>query len=228
MRARLAELRAAGLVEDYSPETLQLSPEGHKVAPAPPEGSVWELVRGQLGNASEAIVQWLLEIGGSATREQIAAAVSIELNGSTMRARLAELGVAARVVTRLSPPWTTDWMSDAAKAKLHAYGIAPPHTRPAPDVALLRLQLPANQRFQYHAGQYIEFILRDNSRRSYSMANAPHTLEVAAMWAVLTRLEPPKKSGLTLMQKMKLYNGKTLANYTEDNVKELRKEGRTA
>lgn len=91
MRARLAELRAAGLVEDYSPETLQLSPEGHKVAPAPPEGSVWELVRGQLGNASEAIVQWLLEIGGSATREQIAAAVSIELNGSTMRARLAEL-----------------------------------------------------------------------------------------------------------------------------------------
>ncbi|MDH4389946.1 MAG: CDP-6-deoxy-delta-3,4-glucoseen reductase [Aquabacterium sp.] len=46
-------------------------------------------------------------------------------------------------------------------------------SRPAPDVALLRLQLPANQRFQYHAGQYIEFILRDGVRRSYSMANAP-------------------------------------------------------
>jgi CDP-4-dehydro-6-deoxyglucose reductase, E3 len=45
--------------------------------------------------------------------------------------------------------------------------------RPAPDVAVLRLQLPANQRFQYHAGQYIEFILRDGARRSYSMANAP-------------------------------------------------------
>src|SRR5690606_3268350 len=28
---------------------------------------------------------------------------------------------------------------------------------------------------QYHAGQYVEFILRDGSRRSYSMANAPHT-----------------------------------------------------
>ena len=55
-----------------------------------------------------------------------------------VRARLAELGVAARVVTRLSPPWTTDWMSDAAKAKLHAYGIAPPHTRPAPDVSVMR------------------------------------------------------------------------------------------
>ena len=47
--------------------------------------------------------------------------------------------------------------------------------RAAPDVAILRLQLPANDLFQYRAGQYIEFILRDGSRRSYSMANAPHT-----------------------------------------------------
>lgn len=45
--------------------------------------------------------------------------------------------------------------------------------RPAPDVAILRLQLPANVNFQYHAGQYMEFILKDGSRRSYSMANAP-------------------------------------------------------
>ena len=48
-------------------------------------------------------------------------------------------------------------------------------TRPAPDVAILQMQLPANDRLEYHAGQYIEFILRDGSRRSYSMANAPHT-----------------------------------------------------
>ena len=48
--------------------------------------------------------------------------------------------------------------------------------RPAPDVAILRLQLPANDLFQYRAGQYVEFILRDGSRRSYSMANAPHTI----------------------------------------------------
>ncbi|MGZ3704027.1 MAG: PrkA family serine protein kinase, partial [Bdellovibrionota bacterium] len=53
---------------------------------------------------------------------------------------------------------------------------------------------------------------------------APHTVEMAAMWAILTRLEPPKKSDLSLMQKLKLYNGKTLSGYTEDNVKELRKE----
>ena len=48
--------------------------------------------------------------------------------------------------------------------------------KPAPDVALLRMQLAANQNFQYRAGQYVEFILRDGSRRSYSMANAPHSL----------------------------------------------------
>ncbi len=44
------------------------------------------------------------------------------------------------------------------------------------DVMLLKLQLPANDNFTYHAGQYVEFILRDGVRRSYSMANAPHTL----------------------------------------------------
>jgi len=48
--------------------------------------------------------------------------------------------------------------------------------RPAPDVAILKLQLPANQNLQYRAGQYVEFILRDGARRSYSMANAPHLL----------------------------------------------------
>ncbi|MEO6973231.1 MAG: CDP-6-deoxy-delta-3,4-glucoseen reductase [Rhodoferax sp.] len=42
------------------------------------------------------------------------------------------------------------------------------------DVMLIKLQLPANDTFKYHAGQYIEFILRDGARRSYSMGNAPH------------------------------------------------------
>ncbi len=51
---------------------------------------------------------------------------------------------------------------------------------------------------------------------------APHTLEMAAMWAALTRLEEPKKANLTLLQKLKLYNGKTLPGYTEENIKELK------
>jgi CDP-4-dehydro-6-deoxyglucose reductase len=48
-------------------------------------------------------------------------------------------------------------------------------SKPVADVALLTLQLPANDTLRYHAGQYIEFILRDGARRSYSMANAPHS-----------------------------------------------------
>ncbi len=53
---------------------------------------------------------------------------------------------------------------------------------------------------------------------------APHTLEVAAMWAVLTRLDDPKKAGLTRLQKLKLYNGKAIPGFTEDSVKELKEE----
>jgi CDP-4-dehydro-6-deoxyglucose reductase len=50
--------------------------------------------------------------------------------------------------------------------------------KPAPDVAVLKLQLPANDKLAYHAGQYIEFVLRDGSRRSYSMATAPHSQDL--------------------------------------------------
>jgi ring-1,2-phenylacetyl-CoA epoxidase subunit PaaD len=42
---------------------------------------------------------------------------------------LARAGIRARIVTRLSPAWTTDWLTDAARQKLAAFGIAPPaHT----------------------------------------------------------------------------------------------------
>lgn len=63
-------------------------------------------------------------------------------------------------------------------------------------------------------------------RRVQGKFIAPHTIEMAAMWAVLTRLEEPKNAGLTLLQKLKLYNGKTLPGFTEENIKELRGEAR--
>lgn len=46
--------------------------------------------------------------------------------------------------------------------------------RPAADVAVLQLQLPATESFRFYAGQYVEIILKDGKRRSYSMANPPH------------------------------------------------------
>jgi len=45
---------------------------------------------------------------------------------------------------------------------------------PSDDVAILQLQLPASERFQFLAGQYLEFLLKDNKRRAYSIASAPH------------------------------------------------------
>jgi len=71
----------------------------------------------------------------------------------------------------------------------------------------------------------IKIYLKDyNDRKVRGRHIAPHTVEMAAMWAVLTRLEAPKKADLTLLQKLKLYNGKTLPGYTSDNIRELRKE----
>lgn len=64
---------------------------------------------------------------------------------------------------------------------------------------------------------------RDFNSKRVKVHIAPHTLEMAAMWAVLTRLEEPKKANLTLLQKLKLYDGKSLPGFTEDNIKELRK-----
>ncbi len=63
-----------------------------------------------------------------------------------------------------------------------------------------------------------------NAERVKGKHIAPHTVEVAAMWAVLTRLTPPKHASLSLLQKMKLYNGKTLPGFTEDNIIDLKRE----
>jgi CDP-4-dehydro-6-deoxyglucose reductase, E3 len=55
--------------------------------------------------------------------------------------------------------------------------------RLADDVMALHLKLPANERLQFLAGQYIEFLLKDGSRRSFSMANAPHDDELIQLHA---------------------------------------------
>lgn len=51
----------------------------------------------------------------------------------------------------------------------------------ADDVIVLHLQLPANERLQFKAGQYVEFMLKDNKRRSYSMAMAPHSEDLMTL-----------------------------------------------
>ena len=55
--------------------------------------------------------------------------------------------------------------------------------RIAPEVMIISLKLPANQRLQFLAGQYIDILLKDGKRRSFSLANAPYNDEVLQIHA---------------------------------------------
>jgi ring-1,2-phenylacetyl-CoA epoxidase subunit PaaD len=61
-----------------------------------------------------------------------------------VRAALAAHGIPARVVTRLAPAWTTDWMTSDAKEKLRAFGISPPHSAARDSVVRLARRPPTS------------------------------------------------------------------------------------
>lgn len=85
----------------------------------------------------------------------------------------------------------------------------------------IKIDVPYNTRLDDEIKIYQKDFAADKVRGVHI---APHTLEVAAMWAVLTRLEEPKKAGINKIQKLKLYNGKNIPGLTEDSVKELKDE----
>lgn len=63
--------------------------------------------------------------------------------------------------------------------------------------------------------------------QSSALANvhvAPHTLRTASLFAILTRLEPPKKAGMSLMKKLRLYDGQDVEGFTTKDVRELQEE----
>jgi serine protein kinase len=85
----------------------------------------------------------------------------------------------------------------------------------------VKIDVPYNTVWQ----DEVKIYARDfNAQQIRGKHIAPHTIEMAAMWAVLTRLEEPKKAQITLLQKMKLYGGKTLPGFTEDNLREFRED----
>jgi serine protein kinase len=53
---------------------------------------------------------------------------------------------------------------------------------------------------------------------------APYTLRIASIFAVLSRLEPSKKAGMSLMKKLKLYDGEDIEDFKQKDVKELQEE----
>lgn len=68
----------------------------------------------------------------------------------------------------------------------------------------------------------IKVLEQDYGKEKVRQHVAPHTLEIAALWAILTRIEDDKDGKLTLTEKAELYNGKVLPGWTEDSIKELR------
>ena len=65
-----------------------------------------------------------------------------------------------------------------------------------------------------------------NQKRLKNISLAPHSLELMAMWSVLTRLEEFRKEGFNIdrMKKLKLYNGENVDGFNQSNVKEMRKK----
>lgn len=86
----------------------------------------------------------------------------------------------------------------------------------------VRIDVPYNTNWK----REVKIYEKDYTKRKVKRHIAPHTLEMAAMWAVLTRLEEPEKSDLSIVQKLKLYSGKIVQGYTEDHIKELRKNAK--
>lgn len=87
--------------------------------------------------------------------------------------------------------------------------------------------LQINVPYQLRLQDEIKIYERDyNPQKVRGKHIAPHTLEIGALWAILTRLEPPMKIDLTLIEKFKLYDGKNLPKYTQETARELRLEAK--
>ena len=86
---------------------------------------------------------------------------------------------------------------------------------------MILVKVPYNLRVRDEVKIY-EKLLGDSGLQGIHMA--PHTLRVASIFAVLTRLEPPKKAGLGLLKKLKLYDGESVEGFSAKDVRELREE----
>src|SRR5262249_33309563 len=84
---------------------------------------------------------------------------------------------------------------------------------------MIMVRVPYNLKMSQEERIY-QKLLRQTSLQDVHIA--PHTLRVAAMFAVLSRLEEPKLSGLTLTKKMKLYNGEEVEGFRQKDVKLIR------
>jgi predicted Ser/Thr protein kinase/intein/homing endonuclease len=86
---------------------------------------------------------------------------------------------------------------------------------------IILVKVPYNLRVADEVKIY-EKLLRQSNLQGVHIA--PYTLQIASIFAVLTRLEPSKKAGMSLLKKLKLYNGEDIEDFKQKDIKELQDE----
>jgi len=86
---------------------------------------------------------------------------------------------------------------------------------------IILVKVPYNLRASDEVKIY-EKLLKQSALQNVHIA--PYTLRIASVFAVLTRLEPSKKAGMSLMKKLKLYDGEDIEDFKQKDIKELQEE----
>jgi serine protein kinase len=86
---------------------------------------------------------------------------------------------------------------------------------------IILVKVPYNLRVSDEVKIY-EKLLKQSALQGVHIA--PNTLRIASIFAVLTRLEPSKKAGMSLLKKLKLYDGEELEDFKLKDIKELQDE----
>jgi serine protein kinase len=87
---------------------------------------------------------------------------------------------------------------------------------------IILVKVPYNLRVSQEERIYDKLLHQSEALRNVHLA--PHTLRVAAMFAVMTRLEEPKRQNVDIVKKMKLYDGEDVEGYKSKDVRELKEE----
>ncbi|PYS92268.1 MAG: protein prkA [Acidobacteria bacterium] len=87
---------------------------------------------------------------------------------------------------------------------------------------IILVRVPYNLRVSQEERIYYKLLNQSEVLRNVHIA--PNTLKVAAMFAVMTRLEEPKRANVDLVKKMKLYDGEEVEGYKTKDVRELRED----
>lgn len=86
---------------------------------------------------------------------------------------------------------------------------------------IIMIRVPYNLKVSEEERIYKKLLQQSELRQVHI---APYTLHVAAIFAVLTRLEPPKRANVDILKKMKLYDGEDVEGFKSKDVKELKAE----